>query len=197
MINLLGIGWGGIIAIIGAVIVVIIIIAIIGWGISTFNTMVRMMNSVEEGWSTIDVYLKKRYDLIPNLVETVKGYAKHESSTLEAVIAARNMAVGAKGVDEKAQAENALSGTLKTLFAVAESYPNLKADAQFLDLQRQLSNLEVEISQARKYYNGVVKTFNNKIMVFPSSIIANMKKFEKQKFFEIEESERQNVKVSF
>ncbi|MCL2675106.1 MAG: LemA family protein [Firmicutes bacterium] len=198
MNNLLAISTGGIVGIIVGAAILLLLIIIIGWFISTMNAMIRLRNNVEEGWSTIDVYLKKRYDLIPNLVETVKGYAKHENSTLEAVIRARNAAMSAGGgVEGKAAAENALSGTLKSLFALSEAYPNLKADSHFLDLQKQLQSLESEISQARRYYNGVVKTYNNKIMVFPSSIVAKMKKFEKKAFFEIAEAERANVKVSF
>lgn len=178
-------------------IVLLIVIILVVWFISTMNSMIRLKNNVEEGWSTIDVYLKKRYDLIPNLVETVKGYAKHESETLDAVIKARNMAINANGVEAKAEAENALNGTLKSLFALSEAYPTLKADTHFLELQRQLQSLEVEISQARKYYNGVTKTYNNKIMVFPSSIVAKIKHFTKQAYFEIDQAQRQNVSVNF
>ena len=188
----LGLG-GSFWIIIIVVAVILLAIIIVAWFISTMNSMIRLKNNVEEGWSTIDVYLKKRYDLIPNLVETVKGYAKHESETLENVIKARNMAINASGVEAKAQAENALSGTLKSLFALSEAYPTLKADTQFLELQRQLQSLEVEISQARKYYNGVTKTYNNKIMVFPSSIVAKMKNFTKQAYFEIDHAQRRKM----
>jgi len=188
---------GAIVGIVVAVVMIILIISLIGWAISVYNRIIRMENDVEESFSTIDVYLKKRWDLIPNLVETVKGYAKHESQTLESVIAARNMAIGAKSTEEKFAAENVLSGTLKSLFAVSESYPNLKADAQFMQLQSQLQNLEHEIAQSRKYYNAKVKAFNNIIMLFPSKIIAGFMHKTKKPFFEIDNEERENVKVSF
>ncbi|MEG1582144.1 MAG: LemA family protein, partial [Clostridia bacterium] len=142
--------------------------------------------------------MKKRYDLIPNLVNTVKGYAKHEKETLESVISARNVAMGAKTANEKINAEKGLSGVLSKLMMVAEQYPDLKADRGFLDLQEQLRGLEVEIANARKYYNGNVKVYNNKIMVFPSNIIASMFKFHKVSMFEITSNEeRETVKVEF
>jgi len=189
---------GAIIGIVIAVIVVVLIISIVMWGIGVYNKIIRLRNDVEESFSTIDVYLKKRWDLIPNLVETVKGYAKHENQTLEAVIQARNMAINAKTATDKIAAENALSGTLKSLFAVSENYPNLKADVHFAQLQRQLQELENEIAQARKYYNAKVKGFNTTLEVFPSSIIAGFMKQEKKPFFEISDiNERENVKVSF
>ena len=174
----------------------VIIIGII-WYISTKNKFVKLGTACDEGFSTIDVYLKKRYDLIPNLVETVKGYAKHESATLENVIKARNAAVSATG-DAKVEAENQLQGTLKSLFALAESYPDLKADSQFLNLQNQLHAIEQDLSQARKYYNATVKSYNVYLQMFPSSIVASLMKLEKRAFFEVSDpSERQNVKVSF
>ena len=153
---------------------------------------------MEEAWSTIDVQLKKRYDLIPNLVETVKGYAKHESGTLEAVIKARNIAISAKTTDEKINAENALSGTLKSLFKLKEAYPELKANQNFIDLQNQLRNIEDEIASARRYYNAVVREFNTRLEIFPSNIVARRIRLEKQKYFELDsEEERKNVKVQF
>ena len=146
----------------------------------------------------MDVYMKKRYDLIPNLVETVKGYASHESQTLEKVTAARNAAMTASSIDEKLKNENALTGTLKSLFAVAESYPDLKANTNFMDLQRQLQTIEEDIANSRKYYNASVKNLNNKIEMFPSSIIAGMFHFEKKPYFEVSsQEERENVKVQF
>ena len=197
MLNLL-ISKGATIGIVVGVVavVVILVIAIIGWYISTYNKVMRLNNKADEAWSTIDVSLKKRYDLIPNLVNTVKGYAKHESGTLEAVIAARNAAMTASG-DAKIAAENALSGTLKSLFALQEAYPNLKADASFLNLQNQLQSVEGELSGARRYYNGVVREFNTLFDVFPAKIVANRTKLPKRKLFEIAENERQNVKVEF
>jgi len=182
--------------IVGIVIAAIIVIILI-WAIAVYNGLIKMRNMIEEAFATMDVYLKKRYDLIPNLVETVKGYAKHEKETLEKVISARNMAAGAKTVEDKINAENALTGTLRTLFAVAESYPDLKANVNFLDLQQQLSGIEGEIASSRKYYNAVVKEYNIKRETFPSSIIAGMYRFEKKPMFEASEEDRQNVKVQF
>ncbi|MBO4939672.1 MAG: LemA family protein [Clostridia bacterium] len=189
---------GGIIAI---VLVVVLLIALVAWYISTRNGFVRLKNKVEEAWATIDVYLKKRFDLIPNLVETVKGYANHESETLEAVVRARNLSAGAKTLDEKMSADSALSSSLKTLFtAVSESYPDLKANTNFLDLQNQLKTIEGELEGARRYYNGVVKSFNTKLEIFPSNIVANGmgEDYKKRAYFELDsEEERQNVKVQF
>lgn len=175
----------------------LILIFIIIW-VKCYNTLLRLKNQVEEAWSTIDVHLKKRYDLIPNLVETVKGYAKHESGTLEAVIQARNIAISAKTTGEKIDAENALSGTLKSLFKLQEAYPQLKANQNFMDLQKQLRDIEDEISAARRYYNAVVREFNTRLEVFPSNIVARRMRLEKQKYFELDsEEERKNVKVQF
>lgn len=185
---------------IGWVLLVIFAIAIIValYVMSVYNSLVLLRNDTEEGFSTMDVYLKKRYDLIPNIVETVKGYAKHEKETLQNVIQARNMAMNATTLEEKAKSESVLTGTLKSLFAVVENYPELKANTNFLDLQEQLKKLEEDIANARKYYNGVVKTYNNKVEVFPSNIIARWFKFTKKQMFEIEnKEERQNVKVEF
>ena len=197
MLNSLLLSTGAIIGIIVGVIVLILIIAIVAWYISTRNDFVRLKNKVEEAWATIDVYLKKRFDLIPNLVETVKGYTKHEGDTLERVISARNRAMSASG-EGKVQAENELSGTLKSLFALTEAYPELKADGQFLSLQNQLKSIENDIAQARKYYNGNVKAYNNAIAMFPASIISGSMKLEKRSYFEItNDAERENVKVSF
>ncbi len=199
MLNSLLIGGGAIAAIVIVALVIILVIAIVAWWIKTANALVRLNNKAEEAWATIDVFLKKRYDLIPNLVETVKGYAKHESETLTNVVAARNAAGAAKTPEEKMQAANALNSSLKVLLnAVQEAYPELKADANFRDLQEQLKSLEGELESARRYYNGVVKSFNNMIQVFPSSIVANKKGYEKKKYFELDsEEERKNVKVSF
>lgn len=165
--------------------------------ISYYNGFVRLRNQADEAFATMDVYLKKRYDLIPNLVEVVKQYALHEKETLEKVIAARNMAMGSQNMDDRAKNENMLSGTLKSLFALSENYPNLKADTSFLNLQNQLTSLENEISQSRKYYNGAVRALNTKIEMFPSNIVAQITGFKKYSFFMAEESERENVKVQF
>lgn len=181
--------------IIGLIIAVVVVAVIV---IGMYNSFIKLKNNCEEAFSTMDVYLKKRYDLIPNLVETVKGYAAHEKETLEKVIAARNMAQGAGTMEEKLAGENMLAGSLKSLFAVAEGYPDLKANTNFLDLQNQLKTVEEDIANSRKYYNGVVKQFNTKCEMFPSNIIASIFKFEKKPMFEVEApEERQNVKVSF
>ena len=176
----------------GAVVLIIVI-----WFISAYNRFVSLRNRIEEAFSTMDVYLKKRYDLVPNLVETVKGYAKHESSTFENIVKARNMAMGAQSLEERAEGENMLSGTLKSLFALAENYPDLKANQNFLNLQGQLSSIENDIMNARKYYNAIVREFNIAREAFPSVIVANMMHLEKKPLFEIDDAERQNVKVQF
>ena len=176
--------------VIGIVIILVLLIIIV---ISMYNGFIRLRNSCEEAFSTMDVYLKKRYDLIPNLVETVKGYA-----TLEKVVAARNAAQGASGIADKVQAENALQGTLRSLFAVAEAYPDLKANTNFLDLQDQLKYVEEDIANARKFYNAVVKQYNNKCEIFPSNLIASVFHFERMPMFEVSAPEqRENVKVQF
>lgn len=177
---------------IGIIVVLIIIFVVM------YNGFIRLKNNCDEAFATMDVYLKKRYDLIPNLVETVKGYAAHEKETLERVVTARNMAQGASTPEEKAAGESMLQGTLKSLFAVAESYPDLKANQNFMDLQGQLKAVEEDIANSRKYYNAVVKQFNTKCEVFPSNLIAGIFHFEKKPMFEVEaQEERQNVKVSF
>lgn len=199
MTNALLIGTGAIIAIVAVVVILILVISIVAWWIKTLNAIIRLDNKAEEAWATIDVYLKKRYDLIPNLVETVKGYAKHESETLEKVISARNAAGAASSPEEKMQAAKQLNSSLKVLLnAVSESYPDLKANSNFLDLQNQLKGLESELESARRYYNGVVKSFNIKIEIFPSSIVAKSKAYQKKTYFELDsEEERKNVKVQF
>ncbi|MEI6603596.1 MAG: LemA family protein [Clostridia bacterium] len=178
---------------------VLALIIIIGiWFAASYNGFVTIKNRVEEAFATMDVFLKKRYDLIPNLVETVKGYASHEAETLNRVVQARNMASGAATIEDKQRLEGDFANTLKSLFAVVENYPNLKADQQFLNLQDQLTGIEGEIANARKYYNAVVKTFNTMCETFPSVIIAGVFGFKAKPYFEVdEESERKNVKVSF
>lgn len=183
--------------IVGGIILLLAII-LVAMFIGYYNSFVRKRNNVEEGFSTMDVHLKKRYDLIPNLVETVKGYAKHEKGTLDSVIKARNMAAGANTMEDKIQKDSALTGTLKSLFAVAESYPDLKADRQFMQLQNQMTALENEISSARKYYNATAKTLNNAIQTFPGVLFAGIYKVKKAALYEVrDEVERENVKVSF
>lgn len=178
--------------IIGAI--VVIAFAIVG----IYNGLITLKNKSEEGWSDIDTQLKRRYDLIPNMVETVKGYAKHEKSTFEEVTKARNMAINATSPEDKAQAENMLSGALKTLFAVAENYPELKANQNFIDLQQTLKEVEEHIQLSRRYYNATVRDFNTKLEVFPNNIFAGMFGFTKKQFFELDRAEeRKNVKVNF
>lgn len=168
------------------------------WGITSYNSFVALRNKTEEAFSAMDVSLKKRYDLIPNYVETVKGYAKHESETLEKVVSARNMAMTAETPKERIQQDNILTGSLHSLFAIAENYPDLKANTNFTELQNQLSRIEEEIAGARRYYNGVVNKYNTKAEMFPGNIIAKIFRFERKPLYEVNESEeRENVKVSF
>ncbi|MFH1046821.1 MAG: LemA family protein [Patescibacteria group bacterium] len=180
------------------VIILGLIVVFAGWIIMIYNGLITLRNRVDEAWSDIDVQLKRRYDLIPNLVETVKGYASHERETLEKVIAARNIAMGAEGKQGKAEAENALSQTIKSLFAVAENYPDLKASQNFLQLQDDLKDTEDKIQGSRRFYNANVRDFNTKIQVFPNNVIAGQLKFSKYDFFEISNAaERENVQVKF
>lgn len=175
----------------------VVVVAVV-WYVVTYNSFVSLNVKCEEAYSTMDIYLKKRYDLIPNLVETVKGYAKHESETLESVIAARGAAVSANTPEAKAAAESTLNGALSRLLAISESYPDLKANANFADLQSQLQQMENEIANSRKYYNGVVKSFNIKCQSIPSNIVASMAHFTVKPLFEItNDVERANVKVQF
>ena len=178
------------------IIAIIIVLAIAFVGM--YNSFIKLKNSCEEAFSTMDLYMKTRFDLIPNLVETVKGYAAHEKETLEKVMAARNGVQSAATVEEKMAQENVLTGTLKSLFAVAEAYPDLKANTNFLDLQNQLNSVEEDIANSRKYYNAVVKQFNTKCEMFPSNIIASMFHFERKPMFEVDSAEeRKNVEVKF
>jgi len=178
-----------------------IIVALGGWLVAVYNGLIKLKNRVKEAWSDIDVQLKRRYDLIPNLVETVKGYAKHESETFEKVVEARSAAMSAQksgNAKEQAEAENMLSSTLKSIFALSEAYPDLKANQNFLELQRELADTEDKIQAARRFYNGNVRDFNTKIEVFPTNLIAGMLHFKKFEFFEVgSEQERENVKVEF
>lgn len=181
-----------------AAVAVLLAIIFVCWYIGAKNSFVRAKNNVEESFATIDVYLKKRYDLIPNLVETVKGYAKHESSTLESVIAARNNAASANTTAEKIEANANLSNAIRSFNMVAERYPELKANANFMDLSNQLKGIEHELASARKYYNAMVKAFNTAIEIFPKSIVAGRMHLEKYPYFELDSAEeRKNVKVSF
>ncbi len=182
--------------------VALIVIVVLGFIVmSMYNKLVSLKNRVMEAWSGIDVQLKRRYDLIPNLVNTVKGYAAHESGTLEKVIQARNqaMAAGSAGnIGAQVQAENALSGTLKSMFALSESYPDLKANTSFIALQSSLGDIEEHLQNARRYYNALVRDNNTAVEAFPSNLIASQFNFGKFDFFEIEnDAERQNVEVKF
>lgn len=168
-----------------------IIIAVGVWVAAMYNNFVKLVNRTKEAWADIDVQLKRRYDLIPNLVNTVKGYAKHEEGTLTKVTEMRTAAMNATGAEEKAGAENMLSGALKSLFAVSENYPDLKANENFMELQRELSDTENKIQAARRFYNGNVRDLNIALESFPQNIIGNMFKFEKQEFFELDESEEE------
>ncbi len=189
-------GWGIALLVVG--IVLLLVIAVVGYVIGVYNGLVRLKNNAEEAYSTMDVYMKKRYDVIPNLVETVKGYAKHESKTLEGVMQARYSCMSANSPEERAKNENMLSGTLKSLFAVTENYPQLQANENFLSLQENLRNLEDEIANSRKYYNGCVKLLNNKIEVFPSNLVAKRFHYEKKVLFEVSnQEERVAPKVQF
>lgn len=148
------------------------------WGIVSYNNFIKLRNNVKEAFSTMDIYLKKRFDLIPNLVETVKGYTKHESTTLEKVINARNKVTNAQSIPEQMEAESSLTNHLDSLFALSESYPDLKANRNFINLQNQLNQIENDIAYARKYYNGAVKQLNMECESFPSALIAKLFKFE-------------------
>lgn len=171
---------------------------VIVWAVATYNSLVTMRNRVNESWSDIDVQLKRRYDLIPNLVETVKGYMKHESGVFEQVTEARAAAMGAKTLDEHGKAENMLTGALKTLFAVSENYPDLKASQNFLQLQDELKDAEDKIQAARRFYNGNVRDYNTGIQKFPAVVLAGMMGFGPRDFFELqEEAARQAPSVRF
>lgn len=176
---------------------VIVLLALII--IAIYNGLIRLKNRVDEAWSDIDVQLKRRHDLIPNLIETVKGYASHERETLERVIQARSRAMSVQGGDSKAkaEAENMLSSTLKSLFALSEGYPDLKANQNFLELQRELSDTENKIQASRRFYNTNVRDFNTKLQVFPTNILGNMLGFKSREYFQAEEDEKKNVKVKF
>jgi LemA protein len=176
---------------------IIILVAILIVAVIIYNSLVKLREQADAAWSDIDVQLKRRHDLIPNLVETVKGYASHEKETLERVIQARNMAMAAQGPEAQGAAENVLTGALKSIFALAEAYPQLQAAGGFRDLQASLADIENSVQNARRYYNAVVRDFNTRIAQVPSNIIAQAFRFTKKEFFEIEEPEREVPKVDF
>ncbi|MBI2673975.1 MAG: LemA family protein [Candidatus Zambryskibacteria bacterium] len=179
-------------------IILVIIAVVVLWVIFAYNSFVRFINRAKEAWADIDVQLKRRYDLIPNLVNTVKGYATHESSAFENVTKARSAAMGAGNIEEKGKAENMLTGALKSIFAIAEAYPELKANQNFLELQKELSDTENKIQAARRFYNTNVRDLNIRVESFPNNIIANAFRFSKMEFFELEETAAKNpVSVNF
>ena len=179
------------------IIVLVVLVLIVLYVISTYNGLVGLRNKVHDQFSQIDIQLKRRFDLIPNLVETVKGYAKHESETLEKVIAARNNYANAKTDAEKLEASKEMSRGVMNIMALAEAYPDLKANTNFVDLQNQLKEIEEKISYARQFYNDSVLMYNNKVEMIPSNIVASIFGFKKSDFFEADEKERENVQVKF
>lgn len=179
------------------IIVLAVVFVVLLYVMIAYNSLITLRNRVKEAWSDIDVQLKRRYDLIPNLVEVVKGYASHEKETFNKVIEARSKAMSATGVKEKGEAENALSGTLKSLFALSENYPELKASVNFLELQRELTDTEDKVQASRRFYNGNVLDFNTKLEMFPTNMIAQMFGFKVSEFFVAEEGEKAAPKVSF
>ena len=178
-------------------IIVILVVVLIGYVVLTYNGLVSMRNRIENAWAQIDVQLKRRYDLIPNLVETVKGYAAHERGTLEAVIQARNAAMTAQGPQDQAAAENMITGALKSVFALSEAYPDLKANQNFLNLQEELTGTEGRIAYARQFYNDTVYRYNTKIQSFPSLVIAKRMGFKEREYFEADEAARTAPTVEF
>ncbi len=179
------------------IIIIVIIVLILIWAVTVYNSFIILKNRVKDQWAQIDVQLKRRFDLIPNLVETVKGYAKHESETLEAVIAARNDYVASTVPEEQMKADGQLNKAISKLFALSENYPNLKANTNFQELQRELTETESKIAAARQFYNDTVMVYNNKVAMVPSNIIASLFKFKEEKFFEVNEQERDVVSVKF
>ena len=178
-------------------ILIVLTVIFIVWGIGVYNSLIRLKTLMEEAWSIVDVFLNKRYDLIPNLVESVKGYATHENETLENVILARNQARGTKDIADKIESEGPLGSMLGRLMVVSEAYPQLRANENFMHLQGELANLEDEIEKARRYYNGTVRENNIKVKSFPSNIIASMFNFAEGTFFEIKGEAREAPKVTF
>ena len=180
-----------------ALIILVVMVLLVLYVISLYNKLVKLRNRIENAWAQIDVQLKRRWDLIPNLVETVKGYASHERETLEAVIAARNAATTASGPAEQAANENMLTGALRQLFAVSEAYPELKANQNFLELQEELTATEGRIAYARQHYNDQVTKYNTGIETFPAVVIAGMLRFNEREYFEADDESRGNVSVEF
>jgi len=178
---------------VAALLILVILGILIAAFVGIYNSLIKLRNMSEQSWSDIDVQLKRRHDLVPNLVETVKGYAAHEKNTFEKVVQARNTAMQASSPGDKAQAENILQSTLRSLFALAENYPELKANQNFIELQNELANIEEQIQLSRRYYNAVVRDLNTKIESVPSNVIANMFIFKKKEYFELESAEERRV----
>ena len=179
------------------IIVLVLVVAIVGFMITTYNKLVKLRNSVKDQWSQIDIQLKRRFDLIPNMVETVKGYAAHETETLEGIVAARNAYQSATTPEAQMAASGELTKSISKLFALAEAYPDLKANTNFLGLQSELSETEDKISYARQFYSDSVLKYNNALQTFPANIVAGMLGFKEEKFFEAQAEEKENVKVQF
>ena len=175
----------------------IVVLLTVGWFISVYNTLVKRRNRVQNSWAQIDVQLKRRFDLVPNLVETVKGYAAHEKDVLEKVTQARSMVQSAQSLEQRQQAENMLTDTLRSLFAVAEAYPQLQANQNFMELQRELSDLEAKIAFARQFFNDTTMNYNTEIQSFPNNILAGMFNFQAMPYFQVDEVQRQAVQVKF
>jgi LemA protein len=182
---------------IALIVIVAVVVLLLLYVIATYNGLVRLRNRVENAWAQIDVQLKRRLDLVPNLVETVKGYAAHERQTLDAVVQARNAAIAAQGPQQEAQADNQLTGALRQLFALSEAYPDLKANQNFLALQEELTATEGRVAYARQFYNDSVLGYNNKIQSFPAVVLAGAMKFTEREYFEAEEGAREAPKVQF
>ena len=181
----------------GLIIAIVVVVLLLLYVISTYNTLVRLRNRVRDQWAQIDVQLKRRFDLIPNIVETVKGYAKHESDTLKGVVEARNKFNVASTPEDEMKASNELTGAVRQLFALSEAYPELKANQNFIELQKSLEETENKISTSRQFYNDTALTLNNKVEMFPSNIIAKLFGFKKEAFFEAEPEAKSAPKVSF
>ena len=178
-------------------IIIAIVLIIVMYVLITYNSFIKLKNMVQEAFSTMDVYLKKRWDLIPNLIETVKGYVKHEENTLKEIVDLRGSSYDSMSDDEKVKANQTISKDINKIMLVAENYPDLKASANFQDLSRELTKVEEDIANARKYYNGAVEMFNNKVEMFPSNILAKLFGYKSKAMFETDSNERENVKVSF
>ena len=179
------------------IVVLVIVVLIVGFIITTYNTLVKYRNRVKDAWSQIDVQLKRRFDLIPNLVETVKGYTKHESETLKEVVQARNTYLSATVPEDQMKADGELTKAISKLFALTESYPDLKANENFMSLQKELNETENKIAMSRQFYNDIVMEYNTKVETIPSNIVAGLFHFSKEAFFQATGEERENVKVKF